>query len=49
MSTRQLEGVQLCKGPLVPALAKLSVEVHAGVIAKANHFFQELRRRYTVL
>ena len=46
VSTRQLEQVDLCKGPMVVALSILSVEVHAGVVAAADKFFLELRRRY---
>ena len=46
VSTRQLEGLDLCRGPMVAALASLSVEVHAGVVNAADQFFQELRRRY---
>jgi len=46
VSTRQLEHVDLCKGPMVAALSTLSVEVHAGVVAAADKFFLELRRRY---
>ena len=46
VSTRQLEHVALCKGPIVAALSTLSVEVHAGVVAAADKFFLELRRRY---
>ncbi len=46
VSTRQLEHVDLCKGPIVAALSTLSVEVHAGVVAAADKFFLELRRRY---
>ncbi len=46
VSTRQLEHVDLCKGPMVTALSTLSVEVHAGVVAAADKFFLELRRRY---
>ena len=48
VSTRQLERVELCKGPLVAALAQMSVEVHAGVVAAADKFFLELRRRYAL-
>lgn len=48
MSARQLERVDLCKGALAAALSKLSVEVHAGVVAAADTFFVELRRRYAV-
>lgn len=45
VSTRQLQSVEMCKGPLVAALSKMSVEVHAGVVAAADRFFLELRRR----
>ncbi len=33
---------------MVTALSTLSVEVHAGVVAAADKFFLELRRRYTL-
>ena len=46
VSTRQMESIDLCKGPMVAALARLSVEVHASVVTSADQFFQELRRRY---
>ncbi|DBA83803.1 TPA: hypothetical protein ACH3X1_006326, partial [Trebouxia sp. C0004] len=48
VSTRQLEHVDLCKGPMVAALSTLSVEVHAGVVAAADKFLLELRRRFYV-
>ncbi len=45
VSSRQLERVEMCKGPMVTALSMMSVEVHAGVVAAADRFFLELRRR----
>lgn len=48
VSTRQLEGIELCRGPVVAALARVSVEVHASVVAAADRFFQQLQRRYVL-
>lgn len=48
VSTRQLEGIDLCKGPVVAALAKVSMEVHASVVTAADQFFQQLQRRYVL-
>lgn len=48
VSTRQLEGIALCRGPVVAALARVSVEVHASVVAAADQFFQQLQRRYVL-
>ena len=45
VSMRQLEDVELCKGPMIAAVASLSVEIHASVVAAADQFYQELRRR----
>ncbi|KAL3130871.1 hypothetical protein ABBQ38_000200 [Trebouxia sp. C0009 RCD-2024] len=48
VSMRQLEGIDLCKGPMVAALARLSVEVHASVVLAADQFFQQLQRRFYI-